>query len=80
MKRVLMIGVVLAAVGGVLASPIPAENRKPAAFPAGHYILGGSWSGCPRRGCARIHQAIPVAFESICVERWSQADRSHLCG
>src|SRR5579872_686750 len=48
MKRLFAFGVILAAMGGVLASPVPAETRKAAAFPAGHYILAGG--GEPGRG------------------------------
>jgi hypothetical protein len=40
--------VVFAAVGVLLAAPVPAETRKPAAFPAGHYVLAGA--GEPAQG------------------------------
>lgn len=33
--------VALAGAGLVVASPVPAEGRRPAAFPAGRYVLGG---------------------------------------
>jgi hypothetical protein len=42
MVRLLATGVVLAAVGAVMAAPVPTESRKPAAFPAGRYVLGGA--------------------------------------
>jgi hypothetical protein len=32
----------VAAGGALLAAPVPAETRKPAAFPAGHYVLAGA--------------------------------------
>lgn len=48
MKRIFATGIVLASVGMVLASPVPNETRKPAAFPAGHYVLTGA--GEPARG------------------------------
>lgn len=41
MSRVLAAGAVLAAVGGLVAAPVPADAPKPAAFPAGHYVLAG---------------------------------------
>jgi|GEM_PF-6361755 len=48
MLRFVLSIVVLAAVGVLLAAPVPAETRKPAAFPAGHYILTGA--GEPAQG------------------------------
>jgi hypothetical protein len=42
MLRLLATGVVLLAVGALVAAPVPAETRKPAAFPAGHYVLTGA--------------------------------------
>jgi hypothetical protein len=48
MKRLYAFGVIVAAVGTLLAAPVPVENKKPAAFPAGHYVLAGS--GEPARG------------------------------
>jgi hypothetical protein len=42
MQRLLATGTVLAAVSALLASPAPGETRKPAAFPAGHYVLAGA--------------------------------------
>jgi hypothetical protein len=48
MKRAFAFGVIVAAAGMVLAAPVPAETRKPAAFPAGHYVLTGC--GEPGRG------------------------------
>jgi hypothetical protein len=48
MKRLLAFGVIWAAVGVLLAAPVSVDNAKPAAFPAGHYVLGGS--GEPARG------------------------------
>src|SRR5690242_10996155 len=48
MRRALAAGVVLAAVGALLAAPVPAETRKPAAFPAARYVLAGA--GEPAQG------------------------------
>jgi len=48
MRRTLAASVVLAAVGALLAAPVPAETRKPAAFPAGRYVLTGA--GEPAQG------------------------------
>jgi hypothetical protein len=42
MQRILATSVVLVAVGVLLAAPVPAETRKPAAFPAGRYVLTGA--------------------------------------
>jgi hypothetical protein len=42
MRRTFATLVVLAACGTLLAAPVPAETRKPAAFPAGHYVLAGA--------------------------------------
>jgi hypothetical protein len=43
MKRFFATVVLALAAGGVLAAPVPpAEARKPAAFPAGHYVLCGA--------------------------------------
>ena len=41
MLRILSTGVVVLALGALVAAPVPAETRKPAAFPAGHYVLAG---------------------------------------
>jgi hypothetical protein len=48
MLRLLATGVVLLAVGALVAAPVPAEPRKPAAFPAGPYVLTGA--GEPAQG------------------------------
>src|SRR5207248_1163420 len=48
MLRSLATGVILLALGAVVAAPVPGETRKPAAFPAGHYVLAGG--GEPARG------------------------------
>ena len=48
MVRLLATGVVLSAVGALLAAPVPTDSRKPAAFPAGRYVLAGA--GEPARG------------------------------
>src|SRR5262245_60381584 len=42
MLRLPATGVVLLAVGALLAAPVPGETRKPAAFPAGIYVLTGA--------------------------------------
>jgi hypothetical protein len=42
MLRLFAAGVVLAALGTLVAAPVPADMRKPAAFPAGHYVLAGA--------------------------------------
>src|SRR5262245_11810039 len=42
MLRLLATGVVLLAVGALLAAPTPSETRKPAAFRAGRYVLTGA--------------------------------------
>ena len=42
MLRLLATGVVLLAVGGLVAAPVPGETRKPAAFPAGIFVLTGA--------------------------------------
>jgi hypothetical protein len=48
MNRMFATAVVFGAVGVLLAAPVPAETRKPAAFPAGHYVLTGA--GEPAQG------------------------------
>jgi hypothetical protein len=48
MKSLFAFAVILAAMGVVLSSPVPKDTRKPAAFPAGHYVLTGT--GEPGRG------------------------------
>jgi hypothetical protein len=48
MLRSFATGVVLLAVGALLAAPVPNETRKPAAFPAGRYVLTGA--GEPAQG------------------------------
>jgi hypothetical protein len=48
MLRLLATGAVLAAVSALLAAPAPGDTRKPAAFPAGSYVLAGA--GEPARG------------------------------
>lgn len=42
MLRLLATSAVLLAVGGLGAAPVPANARKPAAFPAGIYVLAGA--------------------------------------
>ena len=42
MLRLLATGVVVLAVGALVAAPVPAEARKAAAFPAGIYVLTGA--------------------------------------
>ena len=42
MLRLFAAGVVLAVLGTLVAAPVPADMRKPAAFPAGHYVLAGA--------------------------------------
>jgi hypothetical protein len=42
MRRAIETVVVLVAAGAVLAAPVPTDTRKPAAFPAGHYVLAGA--------------------------------------
>src|SRR5215510_16408332 len=42
MLRLLATSVVLLAVGALIAAPVPADTRKPAAFPAGIYVLTGA--------------------------------------
>lgn len=42
MLRLLTTATVLLAVGALIAAPVPVETRKPAAFPAGRYILSGA--------------------------------------
>ncbi|MBN9118595.1 MAG: hypothetical protein J0I06_05485 [Planctomycetes bacterium] len=48
MLRLLAAGAVLLAAGALVAAPVPGETRKPAAFPAGSYVLTGA--GEPARG------------------------------
>lgn len=42
MLRFIAMSVVLAAAGVLFAAPVPSETRKPAAFPAGRYVLTGA--------------------------------------
>src|SRR5262245_27405755 len=42
MRRMLTFGVLAGLAGVLLAAPIPKDNRNPAAFPAGRYVLAGA--------------------------------------
>jgi hypothetical protein len=42
MTRLLATGVMVFALAALPAAPVPAETRKPAAFPAGQYVLTGA--------------------------------------
>lgn len=42
MLRFIATSVILGTTGALLAAPVPSETRKPAAFPAGHYVLTGA--------------------------------------